>query len=312
MRKRFQNKMAESRWSLPATFFLAAVVWGTAGLRDAQVWPCLSLVFIATMLVADLNNTNSLIRVYSRMVSCSFIVLLTIAPMFFSSLQLAVVTLCMVGFFTAIFRCYQNAHMPAWVFYGFLCLGLASLVWVQILYFVPLFWILMATPLFCMAGRTLTASLLGLALPYWFALGYCALTSSVDFFVNHFVPITQFGAIADFSGLTVMEMFLLGVVVCCGILGTVHFITNIYADKIRTRALYRFFIIVDIAALTFLILQPQHFVPLWGVMVVSTAPLTGHYIALTRGRWSAYTTYSLMAVAAALTLYNLWQFLPNY
>lgn len=311
-KKRFQNIMAESRWSLPTMFALAALVWVFVGLGDTKVWPCLALTAIATMFMADLNNTNSLIRIYSRMVSCSFIALITMAPSLFPSLQMSVVTLCTVGFFTSIFRCYQDSQSPGWVFYAFLCVGLASLVWVQTLFFVPFLWLLMATPLFCMSFRVFVASILGITLPYWFMLGYCALAGDITFFVEHFLAIAKFSPLLDISGRTVMDAILLGIVVICALIGGFHFLTNEFADKIRTRVYYRFFILIDLAALAFLVLQPQHFAPLWGIMVVCTAPLIGHFIALTRGRWSAYTTYSLMAAVAVLVLYNLWPLLQNY
>lgn len=304
--------MAESRWSLPVLFVLSACVWVFVGIHDMKVWPCFGCACIATLFMAELNNANSLIRIYSRMVSCSFIALLTMAPMLFSSLQTSVVTLCAVGFFTSLFRCYQDAQSPGWVFYSFVCLGLASIVWVQVLFFLPILWIVMATPLFCLSVRTFVASLLGIIMPYWFMLGYCVVMADIEMFVRHFVALAQFSPLCDLSGHTLMDAILLGFVVLCALIGSVHFFATDYNDKIRTRMLYRVFIIVDVAALVFVVLQPQHFAPLWGIMVVTTAPLIGHFIALTKGRISATTTYVLMAAVVAITAYNLWPLLQTF
>lgn len=309
--KRFQNKMAESRWALPIVLPVAVLVWVVIGLSDSAVWPCLISATASTLLMANLNNTNALIRIYSRMVSCSFIALLTMAPMLFTSHQMSGVTFFMAALLTMLFRCYQDAQSPGWVFYAFVCLGMASMNWVQALFFVPLLWVLMATPLFCLSMRSLVASLLGLALPYWFWLGYSTVMGDLTPMADHFIGIAQFAPLCDLSTVTPVQVALFAVVALSALLGGVHFMVTAYNDKIRTRMLYRFFIVLDVAAIVFLVLQPQHFAPLWGIMVIATAPLIGHFIALTRGRWSAYTTYLLMAAVAALTIYNLWPLLPN-
>ena len=99
-------------------------------------------MLFSTFLMMELNNSNALIRIYSRMVSCCYMLLTTMATFQFVSMRAASVVLCMVGFYTCIFRCYQDQRSPGWVFYAFLCMGFSSIVWVQTLYFVPIVWVL--------------------------------------------------------------------------------------------------------------------------------------------------------------------------
>lgn len=310
--KRLQNKIAESRWALPVTLIVTASLWVLRGLGDPQVWPCLACMVIATLFMVELNNSNSLIRIYSRMVSSSFAVMMTMAEFVHTSLQASVVTLCAVGLLLCLFKCYQDHDAPGWVFYAFLCVGLASLVWIQVFFFLPLLWIIMATMVYCMGPRNLAASFLGLITPYWFYLGYCALQGDIMGFVGHFVELAEFQPLWSYSSISVMQWGMLAILVVCALIGAGHFWATIYNDKIRTRMLYQTFCLIDFVAFAFLVLQPQHFIPLWCIMAVCTAPLIAHFIALTKGKLSSWTTYALMLIAAGIMAYNCITTLPFF
>ena len=73
--KRFQNKAAESRSTLPIAALYGGVVWILAGLIQQQWWIQAVCYVIATFIIIELNNSNALIRIYSRMVSAAFIFL---------------------------------------------------------------------------------------------------------------------------------------------------------------------------------------------------------------------------------------------
>ena len=76
-KKTFQNKVAASRYSLPITATLATLVWVAVGLLVSNIWVEFAFTAMSTLLMVELNNRNALMRTYSRMVSCSFLALLT-------------------------------------------------------------------------------------------------------------------------------------------------------------------------------------------------------------------------------------------
>ena len=67
-KKRIQNKIAASRFSLPVTATLAALVWVAVGFMQYNIWVEFAFTIISTFLMVELNNRNSLMRTYSRMV----------------------------------------------------------------------------------------------------------------------------------------------------------------------------------------------------------------------------------------------------
>ena len=134
-KKRIQNKIAASRFSLPVTATLAALVWVAVGFMQYNIWVEFAFTIISTFLMVELNNRNSLMRTYSRMVSCSFLMLITMAFLPDPSLKSCIVTMCIIAYYLIIWNGYQDRASTGWTFYAFTCIGLASMVFVQIGYY---------------------------------------------------------------------------------------------------------------------------------------------------------------------------------
>ena len=141
--KTFQNKIAVSRFSLPVTATLIAMIWVAVGLVQGDIWTELAFALASTLLMVELNNRNALMRTYSRMVSCSFLTLLSVTSLPEPSLHANVVTLCFIAFTLLIWNGYQDRQSTGRTFYAFACLGIASMEFVQILYYLPILWAMM-------------------------------------------------------------------------------------------------------------------------------------------------------------------------
>jgi len=253
----------------------------------------------------ELNNINVLIRIYSRMVSCSFLLLTAMAAMTFCDMQGSIVQLCMISFYMAIFQAYQDKEAPGWVFYAFFCLGLASLTFIQIVFFVPFLWIMQGRYLMAMSWRNFWAGIVGLITPYWFIGAYYVISNQTESLVKHFL------AIADFQPLFVYQkdehlMVTLGFVVILGIIGSIHFLRNSFFDKIRTRMIYYMLMSMLFLAVVFIVLQPQHARVLLRIITISSSILIAHYIALTKTRLTNISFILIVILTLILTVYNLW------
>ena len=323
--KRFQNKMAESRFSLAATGFLCLIIWICCGLPftpEGWLWTNLSgtsafagipnvfvtlpCLLIATYLMVELNNSNSLIRIFSRMVSCVFLVLITMVTFHLASVKSSVVTLCAVAFLTAMFHCYQDRDATGMIYHAFICIGIASLLFVHILFFLPLLWVLMASKLLCMSHKTFLASIFGTITPYWLLAAYHLPAGNFQNILDHFAELAHFTPVFNYSMLNEHQIVTAIYIIAVAMIGIVHYLRKRQQDHIRTQMLYELLIIIDIAAITFLILQPQHYESLLGIIIVNTSPIIAHFIALTQTRWTNLMTKLLMLLAMAVTIYNLW------
>lgn len=306
MEKRLQNKVAESKLTLPVTAAVAVVVWLLAGLVQGGMWAQFACFVVTTYLMVELNNSYALIRIYSRTVSCSFILLACAACFTFKSWHGAVAELCAVASYIALFRTYQDHHSAGWTFYTFLCVGAGSVAYVHILYYVPVLWLLMAARLGSLNGRSLAASLIGLATPYWFAMLYVVYTGDFATAGEHFAQLWQFGRTADFSTFGLPQLLTLALVVALSVTGTVHYIRTSYKDRIRIRMFYGCFITANLTTLVFLLLQPQHFDLLIRMMIINTSPLIAHFLALTKTKATNIAFCAIVAATVIITAYNLW------
>ena len=305
-KKSFQNKVAASRYALPITATLAALVWVAVGLLVSNIWVQFAFTILSTLLMVELNNHNSLMRTYSRMVSCSFLVLVTMESLPTPSLKASITTMCFIAFYLIIWNSYQDKHSTGWTFYAYCCIGLASMVFVQIGYFLPLLWIMMLVFTLSFSIRTFIASILGILTPYWFSAGYYVVTDNIDGLVEHFTDFINYKELFDYSMVTEHQVINFAFITLLVILSAIHFIRNSYADKIRTRMIYESLIMMSLTSIAFIILQPQHYSELIGILIVCASPLIAHFITFTRGRIANITFIVMLILTIIIMLFNIF------
>ena len=291
--------------SLPFVVVYTMVVWLLCGVIQQQWWLQLACFAMCTYLMVEMNNANALIRIYSRMVSCTFLVLSCTACFLFGSLKGAVAELCFITAYLTAFRTYQDKQAVGWAFYTFLLIGVSSLLFVYIVWFLPVLWLLMAFKVQSLSWRTFFASLLGLLTPYWFAAVYFVYKADLDTPLAHFAQLVTYETPFDFSQLTNGQLMVYAFTAVLTLTGTIHFLRTRYNDKIRIRMLVDCFIITNLLALLLLALQPQHYDMLMRIVIISTSPLVGHFIALTHTRWTNIAFCVMLATALAITVYNI-------
>lgn len=291
---------------MPITTVYALVVWLLSGVLTNHWWWHLACFAITSYLMVELNNTNALIRIFSRMVSSAFLVLTCCACFLFPALHEAVMQTCLTAFVTMLFLTYQNKEASGITYYAFLLFGVASVAYVHILFFLPLIWLLMTTNMMSMSWRTWTASLLGVLTPYWFGSVWVIYQQDYALFTDHFSKLAVFEEPFNLYGITHSQKATLALIILMAIIGSIHFIRKNYLDKIRIRMFYGFFMWMDLAALVFLLLQPQHFNAMLLVMILNTSPLIAHFLALTSTKLTNITFLVLSMATLLLTAYNLW------
>lgn len=306
--KYLQNKIAESRFSLPVTIVAAVALWMLTGLREEMHWLLLVFLLAGTYLMAELNNQNALMRTYSRMVSCSFVVFDLIMAPVFHDYVVGVVQLCAILCWLFLFKAYQNKRAQGYVFFAFCMLSMASLLEVGVLWFVPVLWILLGTCIMAMSMRNFLASLLGLFVPYWFVMGYDVYSGAMPRMVSHLTQLIAFSPVADLSAMSELTLITLVFFVVLTLIGTVHFLRFSYNDKIRTRMLFEIFITMSLIIVVLLIVQPHSYSILTALLIVNMSPLVAHTITFTRSRLSNIM-FALFSVCGLVLLFCnlLWQ-----
>ena len=278
-----------------------------SGLFSHNLWGQFACFVVSTYLMVELNNSNALIRIYSRMMSCSYILLVCMSPFLFHSTSTMLLSICTIATFIALFITYQDKQSMGWTFYGFTSLGIASVIDVRMLYFAPVLWVAMVFYLRSMTLRTFLTSIFGLLCPYWFLSLYLIYTDDFTPAIEHFSQLARFGRVADITGLPLNMLLSTGLTFILGVTGIVHYVRNRINDKTRTRMLFNTFILVDIASMVFIILQPQLYMPLLTMIIITTSPLIAHFIALTDTRITNWSFMAIVLAVLSLTLINIFQ-----
>ena len=306
MRKLAQNKVSESTLTFPVTLLYAIAIWLLCGVIQEEWWVQIACMAVTTILMLQLNKLHMLIRIYSRMVSSTFLVLSCCACFLFPSINGAIVNMCLVLGYILLFTSYQDEKATGKVFYAFMVYGIASMAYVHILFLVPLLWLFMAKYLSLLSIRTWAASVIGLIAPYWMTGTWLIYHDGIGELPNHFMPLVTFHQPFDIGILSTSQMATYALMVILMLTGIVHYINKSYTENIRTRMFYSIFIWMDLAVTILLIIQPQHYDLLMRMMIINTAPLIAHYFTLTSTKLTNASFYLFTITMLILTAYNLW------
>ena len=113
------------------------------------------------------------------------------------------------------------------------------------------------------------------------------------------------GAVFDLTVLNDHQVLTFIFLMIIAALGSVHFLMFSYQDKIRTRMIYEMFITLSVCCLLLMLVFPALFNGFMALAIVVTAPLIGHFLALTHSRLSNIIFFVIIAAALLLTIYNL-------
>jgi hypothetical protein len=307
-KKHTQNIIAESRKTLPITIIYGVGIWLLAGLIDNSWWFQFACFIASIYAMTQLNNTNLMIRVYSRSVSASFILLSCIAVWLFPSIHGAVIQLGTVLVLLILFSCYQDYETRGRTFYIFLISSAISLMIPQYILFIPIIWLLMSTTIYSMCFRTLFASIIGLITPYWLYMGWKLFQNPYNpsvalSFVSRF---TEIQWTTNYQALTKPQIIYFILLVILFLVGGIHFWITSYMDKIRVRQIYMSLILITWYTIALLVVLPQMYDVLIYMLTIAVSPIIAHFVSLTHSKISNIFFFVLISVIVLLTGMNLW------
>ena len=305
----FRNKMATSTFTLPVVSVLTLIVWvaDTAGSR--AMWISLLLAALTAYALAEWNNRYGLLRIRSRFVSTSFLLLMCACPFLHTAAEGLAPALCLAVSYLLLFACYQQPRSQGKAFHAFLFTGIATMLTPMAWLLVAPQYIFMAFQLRCLTWRTFVAGLLGLAVPYWCSFVWSVFTGDLDTAALAFAgnvagawhaPLL---AVPDYALLSLPEIIAGLFVVLLSVIGIVHYLRTSYNDRIRVRMFFHSIIITEVFLLVAAFLLPQHFAWIFPLLLVNSAPLIAHYWTLARGRgieiwfWAMTILYICIAIA---------------
>jgi hypothetical protein len=302
-RNKFQIDVATGRFTLPVVILVCLFLWV---LTSGEWQDAISLLTCAATayLLIEVNTAFALIRTRTA-AHVSLYVFLTTICLFLHPLQLTTfVPLAFLISVSQLFRSYESAYASESIFHAFLFIRIGSLMFPQLLYFVPLFYLSMIS-FRSLSLKSFFAGIIGLTVPYWFLFGYAFYYDQMDLFYRPMLEVVHFQPIS-YHTLGLEQLISCGVVTLVSLVSSVHYFNVSYLDKVRTRIFLFFLIAVEVWTYLLGILQPQHFNVLLQIQIITGSILTGHLFTLTRNRFSGIFFIITFVILIALTIYNLW------
>lgn len=296
-----------SSFMLPVAILIASLLWFLHANLD---WKQLSgwvICLITTFFFIEFNNVHAIIRIRTRMVSSCFLLWMGVAYFLHPQQNSSFVLLCMLLSYYTLFHSYQKNQPVRDIFHAFLFMGIGSLFFLPLLYFIPLYYWSMAVYLRALTFKSFLAGIIGIITPYWFFAGYALFQNDLNLLISHFTDFAHF----EFPSLSVYlelggeRISLFCLLAALNLTCMVHFIMTNYNDKIRTRMFFNIITLHSIAILLFLIVQPQYFNILFGLLIMNSCPLLSRYFALTPSRFTDILFITILLLLAAFSTYVL-------
>lgn len=357
----FRNRMTTSSVTLPVVLVLASLLWVAGGMccgdsawqeswnlvsgrgivPEGGLWNRLRLAFsegkgvtdvrlwtwavcvLTTYVWMDVDSRYSIVRVRNRFTPALYIGFMGVLFFLHASVRNAIASLCMLAAYAALFQSYQNRDSSRLLFRAFLCLGVGSFFWVQLLCFVPFFFLYTLVYLRSLTWRAFWAGVVGLVLPYWLLLGWCLYSGDLSWPVAHLAGLAQWEPVdmvhllslipavegnpvsaEQLSG--ILRVATVGLLLLAVLVASLHCIRTNYNDKIRTRMLLHILLAQELLLVVFLVLQPCFFDVLSGLLAMSSAPVLSHYFVLAKGRIADFFFMCVLLAWAASAVCNLW------
>lgn len=309
-RNTLRHRLTTGTMTLPVTATLAALTWllppslsGEAATDVRLWWAGLLLTAVITYGWVECNNRNTLLRVRSRMVGSTYLLLTIACPALHQASWSSLPALTLLPAYFALFATYGRPQAVGSSFHVFLMVGIASLCYMPLLLLSLPFLFSLAVQMRSLTGRTFGAALLGLLLPYWMVLGYALFTDRLAEYADHLLSSWQYAPpvlsdAPEWAIGTCLAVSFLGLLSAC------HYVRTAYNDKIRTRMFFYAIISVEVILIAGCALAPRHYQILLPMLLVNSSPLLAHHFTLARGRGAGIWFYLSMLLLAGLTAAN--------
>ncbi len=253
------------------------------------------------------NYALMLIREKTVLPFLFYILFTSTNPDFFPLKATSVGVFCLILAIYQLFTSYHDPEARTNAYNSGLLIATGSLLWVHLLWFLPLFWIGMYN-FRTLNIRTLLASLCGIGTVYWFVLGWCIWQGNYTAFTLPFTTLFKVRFLTAGTMGVAQGAGVAGIGVLT-LLAAINILTHEYEDTLRTRQ-YLSFLIAMAAWIFVLYFQyEQESEEFMETACVPAAILVAHFFTVVRSRMVTWLFYFSILFFISLFIIRIWNFL---
>lgn len=265
------------------------------------------LMFGGAYLLHRANYALVLIRQKTLLPFLLYILLLSTNPYFFPLKPTSVGSFCLILAIYQLFTSYHDPDSSGKAFNTAFCIAIGSLLWIDIFWFLPLFWLGMYN-FRSLNIKTFIASLLGIAVVYWFVLGWCVWVDDYSAFTTSFSVLFKvhwlvFGEVSLLNWLSLAYIFFLVVI------ASVNIRVHEYDDSPRTRQYLSFLILFAVVSFGLFPVYAESAEEFLQVSCIPAALLIAHFLAVASNKYTYFLFHLTVIFYVVVLALRLWNFL---
>ena len=253
------------------------------------------------------NYALVLIREKTWLPFLMYALLTSTNPDFFPLKSTSVGVFCLILALYQLFISYHNTDATDNAFNASLIIGVGSLLWVHILWFIPLFWFGM----YCFRSlsiRMFIASLLGVATVYWFVLGWCVWQHDFTPFTIPFASLFKIRFLM-IEGTNAVDWISITCVAALTLVAAINTLTHEHEDSLRSRQYLSFLIAMTIWSFGLFFIYEQSSEEFMEMACVPASILIAHFFTVKRGKYYFWTFHLSILLLITLLVARIWNFL---
>lgn len=253
------------------------------------------------------NYVLVLIREKTMLPFLFYILFISTNPDFFPLKSTSVGVFCLILAIYQLFTSYHDPEAREKAYSAALLIGIGSLLWIHLLWFLPLFWLGMYN-FRSLTPRTFMASVLGVATVYWFLLGWCVWQRDFTPFTLPFSMLFKIRFLAT-DGIVLLDWISIFTIALLTVVASLNILLHDMEDSLRSRQFLSFLIAMSVWAFSLYFLYEQVSEEFLETACVPASILIAHFFTVTRGRIIIGAFYATVAVLIATLFFRLWNFL---
>lgn len=198
---------------------------------------------------------------------------------------------------------FQETDSQRILFYAFLSLGAATLLYPKLTLF-SIILLIGSSNFSSLHFKSLCAAVLGWVLPYWLLMTLSIWFQDLQLFLEPFQALATFEPL--WGQWDIWQICICALLALLFIVSSLHSLSTNLDDKMRTRVFLHFFMLLCVCLLILLALQPSEALNLLPLTISVVSLIAGHYFALTGGRISAVFTGFILLSLVSTYLISLW------
>ena len=271
----------------------------------------MALMFGGAFLLHRANYVLVLIREKTMLPFLFYVLFISTNPDFFPLKSTSVGVFCLILAIYQLFTTYHDPEAREKAYSAALLIGIGSLLWVHLLWFLPLFWLGMYN-FRSLTSRTFIASLLGVATVYWFLLGWCVWQRDFMLFNVPFSTLFKVRLLAT-DGIVLLDWISIMAIALLTVVASLNIVMHDTEDSLRSRQFLSFLIAMSVWAFSLYFLYDQVSEEFLETACVPASILIAHFFTVTRGKivfWSFFTTVAVLVATVFIASFLAATVLP--